>query len=332
MTEPEAIYNIGVVSRMTDIPAATLRIWERRYGFPQAARTEGGHRLYSDREVQRLRWVKARVDNGMQIRQAVRALEVAEQNPDSVAEMIPLPQAKLPPELAEAHTLDQTRDLARDSYLAVLQQQLYDTLIDHNTAEADRIFSEGMALYTPEDLILNVIRPTLVSFGSGWERGNIGIATEHIASAYLRQRLIMWLHSGPPAYEVPPTVLACAPGEYHEGSLLMIGALLRRRRWPVQYVGQSTPLPDLASLVKQVDPLAITVVALTEGPAQALSEWPTHMPEAARTGRPAFTYGGRIFNVSPEWRALVPGLFLGTTLSEGVETLERILRTRITGM
>ncbi|MCU0522262.1 MAG: MerR family transcriptional regulator, partial [Anaerolineae bacterium] len=54
MSQNAAIYNIGVVARMTDIPAATLRVWERRYGFPDTARTEGGHRLYSDSDIQQL--------------------------------------------------------------------------------------------------------------------------------------------------------------------------------------------------------------------------------------------------------------------------------------
>src|SRR5512136_2998353 len=71
----DPLYNIGAVCRMTGIPAATLRIWERRYGFPQSARTPGGHRLYSERDVIGLRWVKTRTEEGMQAGQAVRALQ-----------------------------------------------------------------------------------------------------------------------------------------------------------------------------------------------------------------------------------------------------------------
>ncbi len=70
----EPIYNIGVVSRMTGIPVATLRVWERRYQFPSAGRTAGGHRLYSEQELARLRWVKSTIDEGMQTSQAIRAL------------------------------------------------------------------------------------------------------------------------------------------------------------------------------------------------------------------------------------------------------------------
>ena len=52
----EPLYNIGVVSRMTGISMATLRAWERRYEFPDSERTAGGHRLYSENDVLRLRW------------------------------------------------------------------------------------------------------------------------------------------------------------------------------------------------------------------------------------------------------------------------------------
>jgi DNA-binding transcriptional MerR regulator len=75
LTQDEAIYNIGAVARMTDIPASTLRIWERRYGFPKPARSEGRHRLYTEKQVADLRRVKRQVDQGIRVGQAIRALE-----------------------------------------------------------------------------------------------------------------------------------------------------------------------------------------------------------------------------------------------------------------
>src|SRR5512140_3830850 len=71
----EPLYNIGVVSRMTGISVATLRAWERRYGFPTSGRTAGGHRLYSERDMVRLRWVKVQIEQGMQTAQAIQALK-----------------------------------------------------------------------------------------------------------------------------------------------------------------------------------------------------------------------------------------------------------------
>jgi DNA-binding transcriptional MerR regulator len=70
----QPIYNIGIVTRMTGISISNLRVWERRYKFPKSGRTAGGHRLYSEKDVIRLRWVKARIDEGMQTSQAIQVL------------------------------------------------------------------------------------------------------------------------------------------------------------------------------------------------------------------------------------------------------------------
>ncbi len=321
MSTDEPIYNIGVVARMTDIPSATLRIWERRYNFPAAARTEGKHRLYSEKEVQRLRWVKARVDEGMQARQAVRALRAAEAGEGT---------ASTAPEPAITHPALHTRQEGISNvHMTALRKRLLDTVLAHDIGQADLIFNEAFALYTPEDLITDLIGPTLRDIGVGWEQGSIDIATEHLATHYLRQHLLMWMRTGPPPYPVTPIVLACAPGEWHEGSLLMFGALLRRRRWPIAYLGQSIPLSEVAKFVHETRPPAVVLTAITEGPALALAEWPTWLPEADKTGEPIVCYGGPVFNERPELRTKVHGLFLGTTLQEGVATLERILQKKV---
>src|SRR5579859_8180708 len=69
------VFTIGAVTHLTGIAEATLRVWERRYGFPQAQRSAGGHRLYAEREVLRLLWVKQRLDDGIRTARALYALE-----------------------------------------------------------------------------------------------------------------------------------------------------------------------------------------------------------------------------------------------------------------
>lgn len=57
-------YRIGAVSRLTGVPADTLRVWERRYTVVEPQRTEGGSRLYSQHDVARLGVIKRLVDAG----------------------------------------------------------------------------------------------------------------------------------------------------------------------------------------------------------------------------------------------------------------------------
>lgn len=309
----EPIYNIGVVARMTGIPVATLRVWERRYEFPNAERTEGGHRLYSEQELVRLRWVKSSIDEGMQTSQAIRALRNYERE-GRIPELEPI-SAPLPSvTTGESSTLD------------VFRQSLRIALENHDLDKAEQILGEVLAIYAMETLILDVIRPALNDIGQGWADGRIDVATEHLATAFLRQRLTLWLVTGPPTHPVRPIVLACAPGEWHEISLLMLGVLLRRRRWPVTYLGQAVPLPDLVRFTREIRPSVVVLVAMTEQSGRELLELPRWMPEIAQMSRPAIAYGGRIYNVMPELKQNMVGTFLGATLPGGVDIVERLMR------
>ena len=59
-----ARYRSGVAARLAGLPVETLRVWERRYGLSDTARSEHGQRLYSDAQVSRLRLIKQLVDQG----------------------------------------------------------------------------------------------------------------------------------------------------------------------------------------------------------------------------------------------------------------------------
>lgn len=309
----EPIYNIGVVSRMTGIPVATLRVWERRYKFPRAGRTAGGHRLYSEQELTRLRWVKSTIDEGMQTSQAIRALRSHERQ-GRVPEIGALTGEPAMQSLAEGGSLESYRR----RFLEVLERSELD--------KADQILGEIMAVYPLENVILDVISPALAAIGDAWRAGRVNVATEHLASAYLRQRLIMWLVTGPPTHPIRPLVLACAPNEWHEIGLLMLGVLLRRRRWPVAYLGQAMPLPDLAKFVRDIRPPVVVLAAMTDETGQGLLDLPQWLPEIHQSSRPSVAFGGRAFSLNPELCAAMPGAYLGATLSEGVEVIERLLR------
>ncbi len=210
----EPVYNIGIVARMTGVPENTLRVWERRYDFPQSARTEGGHRLYAPREVARIQWVKQRIDEGMQTRNAIHVLEQVEAD------------GRFPDMLNGAPTAPVIPDVSGEA----IREHLFAALVDHDEDRANQITGEALAAFSVEQLILSVIGPTFTAFGQAWAEGRINIATEHYATNYLRQQLLIWLHTAPFAYPVRPVILACAPGELHEGGLLMLGVMLRRLR------------------------------------------------------------------------------------------------------
>ena len=309
ITSPEAIFNIGAVARMTGIPIASLHAWERRYGFPHSSgRTPGGHRLYSEKDVTLLRCVKAQIEQGITARLAVTAVQ----------------KMDLEGRLTPVHPVETLRSASLLFPSPAGHAQLAEALFQHDLRRADQLMGEMLAFFSPEEITLNVIGPVLAELGEAWAEGRITVSDEHLASNYLRQRLLMWLVTGPPPRETRPIVLACAPGEWHEGSLLMLGVLLRRQGWPVAYLGQNVPFADLAVFVEQVEPRLLVLVGMLEASARSLAEWPIWIKPSAV--QPLVAYGGRAFVLWPELKKQVPGIYLGDSIQEGVARLEELLR------
>jgi hypothetical protein len=65
---------LKAVSRRTGIPAATLRTWQRRYGFMRPQRSLSGYRLYGEEEIARIEQVKYLVGQGVRIGVAMEAV------------------------------------------------------------------------------------------------------------------------------------------------------------------------------------------------------------------------------------------------------------------
>lgn len=310
------LFGIGAVAQITGIPEGTLRVWERRYHFPQTARTRGRHRLYSQDMVLQLLWVKMRLDQGMRAGQAIHASQQTERA-TAVATALhqPLPPSEMP-----------------DPQLVDTRAMLLDALLAYEGDRATAILDEAIARHAFAAVVLDVVGPVMAAIGESWCHGNLEVATEHFATNVLRQQLLNWMQASPAPYDVRPVVLACAPEELHEGSLLMLAVLLRLARWPVVYLGQALPLMDLGALVDRIHPSLIVFVAMSEASALALAEWPRWLEARgeAQDAQPPITlpiigYGGRAFIEKPDLARHVPGTLLGATIAEGYQRIHRVL-------
>lgn len=305
-----SLYGIGAVSSITGISETTLRVWERRYAFPRSLRTVGGHRQYTEAEVLRLQWVKTRLDDGMRVRKAIRLFDATAQETAIAAALYdPLHTSNSP-----------------TASLVTAQKALLGALLAYDSTTAYAVIAEAATQHALDQVVLELIGPTLESIGESWSVGAIDVATEHFASNLLRHQMLAWIRASAPTYQAPPVVLACAPTELHEGSLLMLGVLLRRLRWPVLYLGQSLPMEDLTACVERVRPSLIVFVAMIDAAAETLIDWPQWLPQPASAAtRPIVGYGGRAFNQDPLLCERVPGVYLGTTLAEGSQRIHRLL-------
>lgn len=305
-------FSIGAVSDMTGIAEATLRVWERRYDFPRAERTPTGRRRYTQQDVLRLLWVRQQMEGGMRASRAIRAQAIMERDATVVATLT----ETLPP------------CAAPDQALIAAQSRLLDALLSYDAVRAAAILDEVSGQRPQASVVLNVIGPTLAAVGDTWAAGETGIAAEHFATNFLRHHLLKLMQTAPAPYATPPIVLACAPEELHEGSLLMLGALLREMRWPIIYLGQSLPLADIGALASRALPAMIVFVAMREATALALADWPQIFApgdEGSASRPPIIGFGGLAFSEHPELIERMPGALLGATLCEGSQRINRLM-------
>ena len=59
------VYSIGAVAKMVGVEATTLRSWEERYKAVIPARSGGSQRVYSRDQVEQLRFIADRVEEGV---------------------------------------------------------------------------------------------------------------------------------------------------------------------------------------------------------------------------------------------------------------------------
>ncbi len=303
-TDTQPVYNIKAVVEATGLPAATLRAWERRYGALVPGRTDSGYRLYSAQDIKVLRWLKARVEEGLTISQAIALHRHRRLGEPGAAADEPRAESR------------QGLTGARDMLLAAL--------IDFEEAQADRLLEEAFAVYGLEAVTEHVIGPTMVQIGDRWHRGEVTTAVEHFASNYLRRKIDAIINAAPRSAAGPLVVLGCAPNDWHELGLLLIYLLLRRRGLRTLYLGQNVPVLQFVEEMERLRPAIVVIAATTAETAGGVGELAAAL-QSLPEPRPVFAFGGRAFNVQPELRREIPGIFLGENARSAVEYLVALL-------
>lgn len=283
----EPLYNTRAVAQQTNVPPDTFRAWERRYGIPRPYRTSGNQRLYSERDIGVVAWLRDRTAEGMTISQAIQRLRV--EHPE-VFRDAPAQPASTPQPRGGVGTR-----------LALLSERLVEALTDFDDVTAERVLDEALAQFTIEEACLSVIRPALIEIGDRWERGEIPAGLEHFATRLITRRLalIFNLVSSPSGRGT--IVAVCAPGEEHEIGLLMLAIFLGRRSWRVIFLGSGLPIDDLITTLEHVEPDLVCIGATT-APAAASAYQAADQILRRVVPPPAIAYGGRAFTL-PEVRA-----------------------------
>lgn len=308
----DPVYNTRAVVQRTTVPADTFRAWERRYGLPQPTRTPGNQRLYSDRDVAIIAWLRDQTRAGLTISQAVAMFRAREME-------VPMAGAGAMP-AAER--------------MAGVRDEVVEALVGYDAARAERAVEEAIALLPVEDVCLHILQPALYEIGHRWERGEVGVSVEHFASGFVLRRLGTLFNLSQPEVGRGPVLAACAEGELHEVGLLLTSLFLSRRGFRVVYLGADLPLRDLIAAVRRVRPPLVLLSASTAETVECLVRAATELRRRCEVGVgdeepirpcPRIGYGGHAFLLRPELRERVDGVFLGRDAAEAVTAVDRVL-------
>ncbi len=224
MQTTHQFFDIATVERETGIGKDTLRVWEKRYGFPAPVRAERDERLYPHSQVEQLRLIKRLIGNGLR-----------------PSKVVGLTASELDVLLADAQTH------IADHPAHVVQ---FIDLIKGHKASALRI-ALGRALLEQglDDFLSKTITPLNQLVGESWMRGEIRIFEEHLYSEQLTHVLRNAISTMRDPDASPRVLLTTLPGEEHALGLMMAEATLSLSGASCVNLGVQTPTQEIVAAV-----------------------------------------------------------------------------------
>lgn len=246
-------FSIAAVERDCGLTKDTLRIWERRYGFPRPGRDGYGERVYPAEQVDKLRLIKRLIDQGH------RPGKIIGLATDELQRL-----AGGPTRAAPRTSAGESDPLA--PFLASVKSHAPDALRD---GLAQALLRLGLARFVDE-----VVAPLNERVGEAWARGEFEVHEEHLYTESVQCVLRNAIRAIPqPAGETrrPLVLLTTLPQEPHGIGLLMAEAIFALEGARCVSLGVQTPLRDIvqAAAAQRVDVVALSFSACL-GPHQVL--------------------------------------------------------------
>ena len=254
---------IGSVERDTGLSKDTLRVWERRYGFPRPGRNAHGERVYPAEQVVSLLLIKRLIDQGH------RPARVVGQPDERLRALLETAAA------SRGAAVPSTTHAKLSDYLEAVKQASGDTL---QRRLEWALLDAGLARFVTE-----VVAPLTTLVGDAWNRGDIQIYEEHRFSEIIGTLLRSTLQNIPRGEGSPRVLLTTLPGESHGLGLLMAQVMLALEGCQCVSLGPQTPRAQLVEAARHegADLIGLSFSALARP--QAIDEdlrWVrAHLPD-----------------------------------------------------
>jgi DNA-binding transcriptional MerR regulator len=232
--------SISAVERDTGLSKDTLRVWERRYGFPMPERDAFGERIYPTDQVEKLRIVKRLMDAGH------RPGKIISLGIDELQALSELSSAG-----ARSATLIQgSEDL--QSYLEIIKR--------HQIEEFRRTMTQAVLRVGLHRFVTEIVAPLTTMVGEAWARGYFEIFEEHLYTEAIQVVMRSAIATIPIPAKRPRIILTTLPNELHGLGLLMAEAIFSLEGSRCLSLGTQTPIWDiaLAATTQRADIVALS--------------------------------------------------------------------------
>jgi methanogenic corrinoid protein MtbC1 len=238
--------SIGAVAKATGFSPDTLRVWQKRYGFPVPRRKPSGHRLYSSADVRRLRRISEALARGHRPGQVVPLAE---------------------PRLESLLTDRELTGVAGPQRPPVLRS-LMDLVRGHKGPElTSALLADAAGLGPLEFLRLRVV-PMITEVGESWSRGELGIHHEHLFSQRLEDVLRNVRLPFERGASGPGITLAAFSGEEHGLGIQMTALIAAFVGLEPHVLGTDTPVPEIVAAfqAQRSAAIGVSISVSTAGP------------------------------------------------------------------
>lgn len=323
----EPIYNTRAVVRRTGVPADTFRAWERRYGIPSPLRTSGNQRLYSERDIRIITWLREQTAVGLTISQAIFLMRS-----NKTTAPPPMPPAFTQADREVQEILTGKRSENNDP-LTSSRRRLVDafTRLDGQTAE--HILQETYAWAELEIVLVELLHGAVIDIFDKPELRPPNSPVSHFARAFVQRKFASLYNVSNPNDGRGPILASAVEGEEHDLTLLLAAVFLSRAGYRLVFLGPNLPFDAFTEAIGIVRPAAICLSASSDETAGTLQRWIAKLDEKSNGGGIDFgqipiCYSGRIFLDQPEYRDRIDGSFLGPAAQDAVSVVEAAIANR----
>jgi DNA-binding transcriptional MerR regulator/methylmalonyl-CoA mutase cobalamin-binding subunit len=244
-----AQYLISTVSKRSGVKSDLVRAWERRYQAVKPTRTDGGHRVYTDLDIARLKLLNQATGNGHSISQIANlSLEelksLLKKESDSGSQTFETPKP------LNGSRLHVAEDYVQKCYAAVLA-------FDAHALESH--FENAIVELGTEVFIEKLLNPLLTLIGDRWRTGELRPVHEHMASSIVRSLTYILRNNSPCSPNAPKMIVSTPINQLHELGALLAGIIAELKGWKVTYLGANLPAEEIAAAVRFTNATAVTI-------------------------------------------------------------------------